>query len=237
MVDLGSLSDSAPMSTILSPVQRALAAGTRAELDDALGPGRPSLTLPEIQRLTACLETLAEVAVPLRVGILHTYTSDLLGPYIRFEALAQGLEAEIYHGPYGAVIQEANPTSGLVGHERDLTVILLRWEDLDPALRAAAIPTAEVSNLTERATSRFLQQVQAVRATVCGHLLVTLLPVDREPTLGDYDVAVPNSEHRWRESFKGEIAARLRATCASTTLLDVDQSLAVIGGERFFDRR
>jgi len=227
------------MSNLKSLVQRALAAGTRAEFVDALGSDRPSLTLPDIQRLTACLETLAEVAVPLRIGILHTYTSDLLDPYIRFEALVQGLEAVIYHGPYGAVIQEANPTSGLAGHEPDLTVILLRWDDLDPALGAAfaSIPTAEVSNLTDRATRRLLEQVQAVRATVSGHLLVTLLPVDREPALGDYDTTALNSEHQWREGFKREIAARLRATSASTTLLDLDQSLAVIGRERFFDRR
>jgi FkbH-like protein len=227
------------MSTLLSPIQRALAARTRAALVDALGPGRPSLTLPNIQRLTAHLETLPERVVPLRIAVLHSYTSDLLDPYLRFEALAQGLEAVTYHGPYGAVIQEANPAPGLAAHKPDLTVLLLGWEDLDPALGTAfaAAPDTEVPDMTERAARRLLQQVEAVRTTVGGHLLVTLLPVDREPALGDYDATAPTSEHRWRENFKGEIVARLRMTCASTTLLDLDQSLATIGRERFFDRR
>jgi FkbH-like protein len=239
MVDLGSPSDSVPMSTLLNPVRRALSAGTRAEFLDALGPGRPPLSLPDIQRLTAHLETLADALVPLRVAILHTYTSDLLDPYIRFEALAQGLDPAIYHGSYGALMQEANPTSGLAGHEPDLTVLLLRWEDLDPLLGTAfpATSAAELPSLTERATNRLLEQIEAVRATVRGHLLVTLLPVDREPALGDYDASAPTSEHRWREAFKGQIAAKLRTGCASTTWLDLDQSLAVIGRERFFDRR
>ena len=97
MVDLGSLSDSAPMSTLLNPVQRALSARTRAEFLDTLGPG--PLNLPDIQRLTAHLETLAEAVVPRHIAILHTDTSDLLDPYIRFEALAQGLDPAICHWP------------------------------------------------------------------------------------------------------------------------------------------
>ena len=101
MVDLGSLSDSAPMSTLLNPVQRARSARTRAELVDTLGPGRPPLCLQDIQRLTAHLETLAEAVVPRHIAILHTYTSDLLDPYIRFEALAQGLDPAICHWPLG----------------------------------------------------------------------------------------------------------------------------------------
>lgn len=227
------------MSTLLSPIQRAIAARTRAELLDALGSGRPALALSDLQRLTAHLQTLAEATLPLRIAILHTYTSDLLDPYIRFEALVQGLEAAVYHGPYGAILQEAHPVSGLVAHEPDLTLLLLRWDDLDPALAAAfaAGPDFDPHRLTERAAGRLLQQVDAIRAVVGGHLLVTLLPVDRGPGLGDYDACAASSEHGWRERFKGEIAARLRATCASTALLDLDQSLAVIGRERFFDRR
>lgn len=99
MVDLGSLSDSAPMSTLLNPVQRALSARIRAEPLDTLGAG--PLNLPDIQRLTAHLETLAEAVVPRHIAILHTYTSDLLDPYIRFEALAQGLDPAICHWPLG----------------------------------------------------------------------------------------------------------------------------------------
>lgn len=227
------------MSTQPTPIQRALGAKTRAELLDALGPGRPALALPDIQRLTGHLDALGEATIPLRLAVLHTYTSDLLDPYVRFEALVQGLAPAVYHAPYGAIVQEAQPGSGLVAHKPDLTVILLRWEDLDPALSSAfaAQSPAEADALAERACGRLLQQVQAVRAAVSGHLLVTLLPVDHGPGLGDYDASAPGSEHRWREALKAAIADDLRASCASTTLLDLDQSLAAVGRERFFDQR
>src|SRR4026208_327968 len=99
MVDLGALSDPPQMSTLLNPVQRALAARTRAELLDTRGPERPPLSLPAIQRLTAPLETPAEAVAPLRIDILHTYAGALLDPCIRFEALAQGLDPAICHWP------------------------------------------------------------------------------------------------------------------------------------------
>jgi hypothetical protein len=82
------------MSTLLSPIQRALAARTR------VSGGRPE------PRASS--------------------SSDLLDPYIQFEALGQGMKAVVYQGPYGAVLQEAQPASSPVAHEPDLTLLLLR---------------------------------------------------------------------------------------------------------------
>ena len=220
-------------------VQKALAGRTRGDVLSALGPARSALTLPELQGLAQHLETLTEPTAPLRIGILHTYTSDLLDPYLHFEALLQGLAPAIYHGPYGAIVQESQPASGLVAHKPQLTVMLLRWEDLDPGFGGAftALSADDAARLAERARGRLMQQVEAVRGAIDGHLLITLLPPDRGPGLGDYDTMAPVSEHAWREGLKASIAADLLGAYPSTTLLDLDHGVTSLGRERFFDRR
>lgn len=231
--------DLPPMNSEPTHVQKALAGRSRADVLSALGPGRPALTLPELQRVAQHLEAIGKPTIPLRIGILHTYTSDLLDPYLRFEGLLQGVAPAIYHGPYGAIVQEAQPASGLVAHAPHLTVMLLRWEDLDPGLGGglAGLSATAAAGLAERARSRLMQQVGAVRGAIGGHLLITLLPPDRGPGLGDYDATAPVSEHAWREGLKASIASELAGAYPSTTLLDLDHSVSALGRERFFDRR
>ena len=220
-------------------VQKALAGKTRGDILAALGPNRPALSMSDVQRVTQHLETLGESTAPLRIGILHTYTSDLLDPYLRFEALLQGFAVATYHGPYGAIVQESQPASGLVAHKPHLTVMLLRWEDLDPELGGAfTAPSADhLANLSERARARLMQLVGAVRGAIDGHILITLLPRDRGPGLGDYDTMSSVSEHAWREELKASIASDLLGAYPSTTLLDLDHGLTTLGRDRFFDRR
>jgi len=220
-------------------IRRALAAGTRSEVLAALLPGRPSLPVSEIQSLTRHLEALGETKLPLRIGVLHTYTSDLLTPYLRFEALLQGLEPDIYYGPYGSVVQEATSSSGLVAHNPDLTVLLLQWEDLDPGIAGlpGGLSPSESASLAKRVRVQFLQQVGAVRQAVGGHLVLTLLPPPCGPGLGNFDAMAPNSQQGWRSLVKADIASALRTQLASTSLLDLDESVATVGRDQFFDLR
>jgi len=111
-----------------------LAIATRAELRAAVTSSRLPFSLPEAQRLISHAESLEPAAHPLRLGIIHTYTSDLLDPWLHVEAALQGLELQTYHAPYGLTVQEAQPNSGLVKHAPDMTLLLLRREDLHPDL-------------------------------------------------------------------------------------------------------
>jgi FkbH-like protein len=219
--------------------QRALQMQSRAEVFASLLPGRPVMTLPELQQLTRHLESFHEPARELRLALLHTYTSDLLDPYVTFEARLQGFEPAVYHGPYGAIVADTAPDSGLVRHAPHLTVLMLRWDDLDPRLARplAALPGTEREDVADTACTTAVHHAGLVRQAVGGHLLVTLLPVLESPGLGDYDVNAPGSEHAWRTRVKTMIASALTATLASTTFLDLDETLATLGRERFFDRR
>src|SRR5450432_2112183 len=90
---------------------------TRAELRAAVSGTRLTLSLPQVQQLTAHAEALAPAPQTLRLGIVHTYTSDLLDPWLNMAAALQGLALKTYHAPYGVTVQEAQGNSGLVKHK------------------------------------------------------------------------------------------------------------------------
>src|SRR5258707_471962 len=111
-----------------------LTIGRRAELRAAINNYRAAFTLPQVQRLASRAGSLEPPLQPLRLGIIHTYTSELLDPWLTLSAALQGLKMDTYHAPYGLSLQEAHAASGLVMHEPDLTLLLLRREDVHPDL-------------------------------------------------------------------------------------------------------
>ena len=88
------------------------------------------LNLPQAQRLASHAKSLEARGRPLRLGIVHTYTSELLDPWLELEAALAGLQLETYHAAYGVTLQEAREKSQLVAYAPDLTLLLLRTEDL-----------------------------------------------------------------------------------------------------------
>ena len=111
-----------------------LVIGNRADLRAALAGFRKPLSLIETQKLVSRLRTLEPPVTNLRLGIVHTYTSELLDPWLSLAAGVQGLDLQTYHAPYGMLIQETQANSGLVVHAPDLTLLLLQREDLHPDL-------------------------------------------------------------------------------------------------------
>ena len=107
---------------------------SRAEVRSRLNELQTKLSLPQAQRLVAHARSLLPPPGVLRLGVVHTYTSELLDPWLDLAAALEGFELETYHGPYGVIHQEAHPSSGLVAHRPDVTALLLRREDLHPDL-------------------------------------------------------------------------------------------------------
>lgn len=219
------------------PLPELLACASRAELRAKLG-GQP-LSLPQAQKLLAHLRSLDEPTRPLRVGVLHTYTSDLLDPWLQLETGLQGLELDLYHAPYGVTLQEARAGSGLGTFAPDLTLLLLRWEDLHPqlALPLAGLDAADRAQLADAAIEHLAALLGQLRATVGGHLLLSLLPALTTPALGYFDATADASEAAWRAAVKARVAARLREAVPGSSLLDLDELLLQLGREQFFDLR
>lgn len=210
-------------------------AGLRALLERLPAP----LTLPQAQQLAAHAVALEPQPRPLRLGVIHTYTSDLLDPWLGVSAALGGLHCETYHAPYGLALQEAEPGSGLLEHRPDITLLLLRREDLHPdvALPIAGRPAAQREALRQACLAQVSDIVGRFRFQRVGQIVLTLLPSPTPSTLGLYDTLSDSSDAAWWSGLKSDIAAWMRSAAPSTLFLDLDDVAAQVGRAHFFDRR
>src|SRR5262249_9828117 len=139
-------------------------------------------------------------------------TSDLLDPWFGLAGALEGLKVTTYHAPYGLSLEEADARSGLVAHSPDITLFLLRREDLHPDLvrPAVALPPDQQAILSAQALDRLLAIIAAFRAQKVGYLIITILPEQTGPALGIYDPLPERSEAAWWSALKADIGRRLR---------------------------
>jgi FkbH-like protein len=217
----------------------ALQAGSRSELLLALPSPRPELTLGEILRLSARLRELDEPRTPLRLGVLRTYAVELLRPHWTLEALLAGFELDLYEGPYGALLQEAEPGSGLLEHDPELLVVFARPEDFSPELAQSwSLRSSEKrAELVAAARDRVEALLRALRERLSGLIVFTLLPRMGALELGHYDAQADESQGRLREELERELAALFRNAMHGVLLHDLGTALEEVGRRRFFDRR
>jgi FkbH-like protein len=212
---------------------------TRAELRGAFARFGAPLSLPQVQRLAAHAESLGQPEHSLRVGIVHTYTSDLLDPWLSLSAALEGMALHVYHAPYGLSVREAQSDSSLVAHAPDLTLFLLRREDLHPALARplAALDPVQQESIRREALGRLGGIIRQFRAQRIGQIVLTLLPSVAPAGLGIYDAQSDRSETGWWAALKVEIGQWLRESVPASLLLDLDEVLQHVGREGFFDLR
>lgn len=211
----------------------------RAELRSALERLPTPLTLPQAHRLGVHAAALQPAPQSLRLGVVHTYTSDLLDPWLALHAALNGLACETYHAPYGLALQEAEPGSALVAHQPDIMLILLRREDLHPevALPLTGLPAEQRSAIRQACVAQVADIVGRFRAQPVGQIVLTLLPALTAPTLGLYDAQSDTSDAAFWAALKADVAAWIRTSCPSTLFMDLDDVAAQVGRQHFFDRR
>ena len=216
-----------------------LAMGSLGELRAAVASSGLAIGLPQAQQLTSHAEALEPGAPPLRLGIIHTYTSDLLDPWLALAGALHGMKVHAYHAPYGLALQEAQPNSGLVAHKPDMTLLLLQRDDLHPDLARplAGFSPSEQEDLRREVRERLLGIVGQFRAQPVGQLVVTLLPPTLAPGLGVYDAQSERSESAWWARLKAEIAQSLRESVRASLFLDLDEVVQQLGRGSFFDQR
>ncbi|MCA0240629.1 MAG: HAD-IIIC family phosphatase [Proteobacteria bacterium] len=207
----------------------------RAELSTGKAPASPA----HAQQLAAHAARLAAPTHELRIGFVHTYTSDLLDPWLGMAAAVQGTSIKIHHAPYGLALQEAAPQSALVQHKPQLTVLLLQREDLHPALArpVTGLGVEGMAQLRSQALQHLQEIVARFREQPVGHLVVSLLPRIAGPALGLFDAQAEASEGAWWSGLKAELGQWLRTAVPSSLLLDLDEVLLQVGRTAFFDRR
>ena len=226
------------MSKSKLDLEKLLALRTRDALRQALRQTDPP-SLLQIQPLTDHAASLAPEMPELRLGIVHSYTSDLLDPWLSLAGALEGLDVKTYHAPYGVNLSEADAGSGLLAHLPDITLMLLRREDLHPDLvrPVVALPPDEQSTLSSQALDRLFAIINTFRAQKTGHLVLTILPEQTGLALGAYDPLSERSEAAWWAALKAEIGRRLRVSVAASLFLDLDEVVAKIGRDAFFETR
>ena len=212
---------------------------TRAELQAALWRRTAPLALTQAQQLREHALAVDPAAQPLRLAVVHTYTSDLFEPWLAMHAALEGYALQVHHAPYGLALQEALPGSALVNHRPDVTLLMLRREDLHPDLARpiVGLGAERMARLRAESLSRLREVVAAFRAQAVGQIVLSLLPSPLLPSLGQFDAQADASEAGWWQSLKVELAAWLRQSCPATTFIDLDDVLAQVGRQAFFDLR
>lgn len=227
------------MNAAADPLTAVLEAPTRAELDRALRASDRELSLVEVNRLTRKLRGLNEATQPLRVGVLHTYTTELLRPHWELAALLRGFALDLHEAPYGSLLAEVQPDSALLRHQPDVVFALLRWEDLDPRLRGPlpAVPVGQRDELAQAMLEPLRVLLTSFRQAAATPIVLTLLPAMSGPALGLHDAMAPEPDAEFRAAFKRRLAAWLRDSVPAAYFDDLDELLADVGRRQFFDAR
>lgn len=223
----------------MTDLDKLLSTSSLAQLRAELAAGRAVAGPAQAQRVAAHARGFGAPPEPLRVAFVHTYTSDLLDPWLDLAGAVQGFEVQAHHAPYGLALQEARPDSSLVRSEPHVTVLLLQREDLHPELSRpiTSLDGATREALRGQTLARLREIVGLFRAQKVGHLVVSFLPRLGGAALGLFDAQAATSDGGWWTDFKNDVAAWLRESVPSSLLLDLDDVLARVGHAGFFDKR
>lgn len=227
------------MKQRINKIDKLLETNSRRELIEQAINWHKDLSLPDAQVLTKHLNTLEPPEHTFRLGFIHTYTSDLLNPWLNFHAAVQGLALNTYHAPYGLNIMESQEGSGLSSHKPDLTLFLLTRADLHPELTKpiSGLDPEQLNGILEEAVSRLMEILARFRANISGRIGLTILPRILPVALGLYDAQADHSENAWWNTFKKTIASELASSIESSMFFDLDQILLELGRAQFFDSR
>ncbi len=212
---------------------------TRPEIRAALATSRMPLGLAEAQRLTDHLAGLGPAAHSLRLAVAHSYTSELLNPWFTLAAGLEGLDLQVWHAPYGMLVQQAQENSALVNHRPDVTLLMLQREDLHPDLARplAGLSPARQAELRTEVLAGLERLVGQFRRHKVGQIVLTVLPAMQGPGLGVYDSQSDRSESGWWSGLKAGIGSLFSESLQSCLYLDLDEVLQQFGRSAFFDPR
>lgn len=223
----------------ITDLDKLLCLPSLAHLRASLGAGKGPASPAQAQQITAHASALGPTIGALRLAIVHSYTSELLGPWLDLAAALQGLALSTHHAPYGLALQEASAGSALLRHAPDVTLLLLQREDLHPDFLQplASLDAPGQARLRAQALQSLQNMVLAWRVQPVGQLVITLLPALAVPSLGLYDSQFALSESAWWSAFKADVGQWLRQSVPSALLLDLDEVMLQVGRSGFFDKR
>ncbi len=112
---------------------------------------------------------------PVNVGVLSTFTSDILRPYIIVESAVMGLLARSYFAPFNQFEQQVfDSSSRLYESSLDFVVFAMRLEEIAPRLvtRFMALSSGDIDSELRGIEGRLQSLVEGVRRSTKATVLV-----------------------------------------------------------------
>jgi FkbH-like protein len=193
-----------------------------------------------LSRFEGLLEDPPDDFVPVRLGILSTFTMDPFVPYLRLWGLINRLVIDVYTAPFNQIDQEIlDDGSGLWRLQPTTIAIAADGADLAPSLYGGYL-RLERPGGSERLVDEVLEQVHTWISSVRGHartpVLIHNFAPPPYPALGCLDASSRGGQAETIHRVNHKLADLARES-DSVYAVDIAQLISRIGWRQWHDPR
>ncbi|MEE9255952.1 MAG: HAD-IIIC family phosphatase [bacterium] len=178
-----------------------------------------------------------DALAPMNVGVLATFTLDLLRPYLIVEGAARGLRVNPWFAPFDQIEQQIlDGGSDFYQSRPDAAVIAMRLEDIAPNLAGRFIPLSpeEVEAELEGIESRVRGLIAGLRRHTSAEILVFNFAPPEALDAGLADPFLEPSQSSAHQRANERVAAACRET-GGAHVFDCARLAAEFGLDRLRD--
>jgi FkbH-like protein len=174
---------------------------------------------------------------PIRVGVLASYTAQLLAPYLKVEGAARGLAMAPWFAPYGQLEQAAlDKNSPLYAHRPEIIVLLTRLEDVAAplAIRFLTRTAAEIDEAIDSLKARLESLIAGVRRVSQAAVFIANFPQPSRKSAGLADAGLELSQAA-AVSKANTMLAAISQKSANVCIFDFAHLVAAHGWNQWID--
>lgn len=178
------------------------------------------------------------LALEARVGVVSTFTFELVRPYLTVEGAKRGVAVSLTCAPFGQLEQQVlDASSELLSSKPSVVVMAIRLEDLDPSLADGfgSLSAADVDAKVAAHVARVANLVERLRVHSSAQIVVWNQAPLARVSAGLADAQLELSQ----ASMVARVNERLRAALAGpgVTLFDAHRLAIEVGTRRWFDTK
>ncbi|QWV95959.1 HAD-IIIC family phosphatase [Geomonas nitrogeniifigens] len=193
------------------------------------------LTPAELLREARAIERSLPPDTP-RLGIVASFTSNLLHPYLVYEAQQTGWPLLPWHGPFGQFEQVLMQDSELWAQKPEALWIALRLQDAEPRLmeRSHSLGSAGVKSALSGVCGRLAGLARAARSRTSAPIFVSNLELEQVRSSRPFEACDPDGLFYLIDEANRELA-RLLGQIPDTFLFDWAGMVGACGAAGFTD--
>ena len=176
---------------------------------------------------------------PLRVGILRSFTLELIEPFMITACARLTLTPQFYFAPYNVIHQEViDSNSPLHRFNPQIVILAARLHELSPKLiwQFPSLSDQRIEQLSEEALQDMAQIISALSKHSRYQVIVHNFAGPARPAMGVIESQLPTGQRLLIRRMNEQLH-RLAQDYPNVYILDFDQVRARIGYDRFDDLR